>query len=161
MSESAPSKQRLLHIAQQLSQATNRGIVYTMDVWSLQCELREIAEALPSETTGIDANAMLKRFAQQEAGCRLCGHPHNLPPCPDDDRSKPIPPEEPDALTPSQLGQAIADTCALVPLPHPPGCECGLCLPEKAGCALCGEGMTPFAAPATGNRMHARNGVVT
>jgi DNA-directed RNA polymerase subunit RPC12/RpoP len=33
--------------------------------------------------------------------------------------------------------------------------------PEKAGCALCAEGMNSFADPATGNRMHARNGVVT
>jgi len=32
---------------------------------------------------------------------------------------------------------------------------------EKAGCALCAEGMNSFADPATGNRMHARNGVVT
>jgi hypothetical protein len=33
--------------------------------------------------------------------------------------------------------------------------------PEKAECALCAEGMNSFADPATGNRMHARNGVVT
>lgn len=44
------SKLRLLRIAEQLSQATNIGIVYTMDVRSLQRELREIAEALPDET---------------------------------------------------------------------------------------------------------------
>jgi len=31
----------------------------------------------------------------------------------------------------------------------------------KAECALCAEGMNSFADPATGNRMHARNGVVT
>lgn len=42
----------------------------------------------PQETP---ANAMLKRVAQKPNGCRLCGHEHNLPPCPDEtlDRSKP------------------------------------------------------------------------
>lgn len=34
-------------------------------------------------------------------------------------------------------------------------------LSVKAGCALCAEGMNSFADPATGNRMHARNGLVT
>jgi len=32
---------------------------------------------------------------------------------------------------------------------------------EKAECALCAEGMNSFADTVTGNRMHARNGVVT
>lgn len=49
-----------------------------------------------------------------ERACRLC------------------PSEEPKALTPAQLGQAIADACEPAPLPHPLGCECRLCLPEKA-----------------------------
>jgi hypothetical protein len=48
----------------------------------------------------------------------------------------PMPPQEPKALTPSQIGQAIADNCELAPLPHPPGCECRLCLPEKASAPL-------------------------
>lgn len=39
--------------------------------------------------------------------------------------------------------------------------SCHKHIPEKAGCALCAEGMNSFSDPTTGNRMHARNGVVT
>jgi hypothetical protein len=44
-------------------------------------------------------------------------------------------------------------TRILLGIPHPAS--------EKAECALCAEGVNSFSDPTTGNRMHARNGVVT